>query len=396
MTSENSTMKVIADENIPFVKEAFSEFGDVTTLSGRKITNEILQDASILLVRSITPVNKNLLEGTNIKFIATATIGTDHVDTHYLTENSIGFAFAPASNADSVAEYVIAALLTMAHKKKLNLSNITLGIIGVGNVGSRVYRHASSLGVKCLLNDPPKKRLTQSDFYVSLDQVLEESDIITIHVPLTSSGEDVTYRMVSHEFLERMKPGTILINTSRGKVIDEKSLRAAHAKTGGLVLDVWENEPGINLETLRMTDIGTPHIAGYSYDGKLRGTQMIYNAACAFFFRSPSWNIPNEVATEIVNEIDIANSLQPINDAVFSAYPIMEDDRRLREILNKDKSEQEKYFDELRKKYPRRNEFSHFSVTSSKKQTDILKVLSALGFVTGLGQKTPENPLVKE
>jgi erythronate-4-phosphate dehydrogenase len=237
-----------------------------------------------------------------------------------------------------------------------------------------------------LLNDPPKKRLTQSDFYVSLEQVIEESDIITIHVPLTTSGEDVTYRMVSHEFLEKMKQGTILINTSRGKVIDEKSLRAAHAKLGGLVLDVWENEPGINLETLRMTDICTPHIAGYSYDGKLRGTQMIYDAACAFFFRNPSWSIPNEVITEVVNEIDITTSLQPINDAVFSAYPIMEDDQRLREILNKDKSEQEKYFDELRKKYPRRNEFSHFAIKSTNAQIETSMALSSLGFIKGSEQ----------
>jgi erythronate-4-phosphate dehydrogenase len=378
--SSEMKMKVIADENIPLIKDAFSEFGEVFTASGRKITRELLDDSSILLVRSITNVNQALLEGSSVKFVATATIGTDHVDLNYLRDNNIGFAYAPASNADSVGEYVVAAMLTMAKKKNMKLSDITLGIIGVGNVGSRVYRHASTLGIKCLLNDPPKKRLTQSDIYVSLEQVLDKADIITLHVPLITTGEDTTYRMVSHEFLGKMKQGAILINSSRGKVVDEKGLRAAHSRLGGLVLDVWETEPGISLETVRMADICTPHIAGYSYDGKLRGTQMIYDAACAFFFRSPSWHIPEEITTEIVGEIDCTSSLEPLFDAVISAYPIMEDDKRLRQILEKDKAQQESYFDELRKKYPRRDEFFHFVVKCKKEQSKLAILLSNLGF----------------
>lgn len=380
MLSETTKMKIIADENIPLVKEAFSEFGEVHTVSGRKISRELLHDASIVLVRSITDVNQALLEGTNVKFVGTATIGTDHIDCKYLKENSIGFAYAPASNADSVAEYIVAAMLTMIKKKKMKLSDITLGIIGVGNVGSRVVRHASTLGIKCLLNDPPKKRLTQSDIYVPLQQVLEKSDIITIHVPLITSGEDVTYHMVSHEFLGKMKQGVFLINSSRGKVIDEKSLRAVHSRLGGLVLDVWENEPGINLETLKMADICTPHIAGYSYDGKLRGTQMMYDAACAFFFRSPSWHIPEEMTTQIVGTIDISNSTDPVYDSVNKAYPIMEDDHRMRKIIDKEKYEQEKYFDELRKTYPRRDEFSHYMIKIRNEQSTIAITLSSLGF----------------
>ena len=378
--SSEMKMKVVADENIPLVKEAFSEFGEVVTVSGRKITRELLINASILLVRSITNVNQELLEGTAVKFVATATIGTDHIDCNYLRDNNIGFAYAPASNAESVGEYVIAAMLTMAKKKKIKISDITLGIIGVGNVGSRVYQHASTLGIKCLLTDPPKKRLTQSDIYVPLDHLLDKSDVISIHVPLITSGEDATYRMVSHEFLGKVKQGVILINSSRGKVIDEKSLRAAHSRLGGLVLDVWENEPAINLETVRMADICTPHIAGYSEDGKLRGTQMIYDAACAFFFRNPSWFTPEAITAEIFREIDCTSSLDPLYDSVINAYPIMEDDLRLRQILDKDKVEQEVYFDELRKKYPRRNEFFHFVIKCKKEQSKIAMLLSNLGF----------------
>jgi erythronate-4-phosphate dehydrogenase len=373
--------KVIADENIPLVKDAFAEFGSVTTVGGRNITKEMLADASMLLVRSITNVNRELLEGTPVKFVATATIGTDHIDLNYLRDNNIGFAYAPASNADSVAEYVTAAMLTLAKKRNVRLSDLTLGIIGVGNVGSRVYRLAGTLGMKCLLNDPPKKRLTQSDIYVPLDTLLGNADIITVHVPLNTQGEDLTYRMINHDFFTKAREGVILINTSRGKVVDEKSVRAFRDKLGGLVLDVWEGEPGISTETLKMTDIGTSHIAGYSYDGKLRGTQMIYDAACAFFFRQPSWHIPESITTEIVSTIDISESKNPVYDAVLSAYPVMRDDSALRKIADKGtREEQEKYFDELRKKYPRRDEFSHYTIKCKKEQSAVAILLSNLGF----------------
>ncbi len=382
--STETTHKIIADENIPLVKDAFSEFGEVATVAGREITKEMLADVSMLLVRSITNVNRELLENTPVTFVATATIGTDHVDLNYLRDNNIGFAYAPASNADSVAQYVTAAMLTLAKKRNVKLSDLTLGIIGVGNVGSRVYKSAGLLGIKCLLNDPPKKRLTQSDIYVPLDTVLSSADIITVHVPLITQGEDLTYKMINHDFLTKVKDGVILINTSRGKVVDEKSVRAFRNKLGGLVLDVWEDEPGINIETLKITDIGTSHIAGYSYDGKLRGTQMICDAACAFFFRQPSWHIPDSITTEITGTIDISQSKNPVYDAVLNAYPIMKDDAALRKIAEKEtKEEQEKFFDELRKKYPRRDEFPHYTVKCKKEQSSDALLLSHLGFNIG-------------
>jgi erythronate-4-phosphate dehydrogenase len=187
--------------------------------------------------------------------------------------------------------------------------------------------------------------------------------------------------MINHDFFTKAREGVILINTSRGKVVDEKSVRAFRDKLGGLVLDVWEGEPGISTETLKMTDIGTSHIAGYSYDGKLRGTQMIYDAACAFFFRQPSWHIPESITTEIVSTIDISESKNPVYDAVLSAYPVMRDDSALRKIADKGtREEQEKYFDELRKKYPRRDEFSHYTIKCKKEQSAVAILLSNLGF----------------
>lgn len=373
-------MKIIADENISFVKEAFSGFGEVITVPGRSITREMLKDASILLVRSVTPVNRALLEGTSIKFVASATIGVDHIDTEFLQEQSIGFAYAPGSNAASVAEYVTSAILYMAYRTKRSLQEMTLGIIGVGNIGSKVYHHAETLGIRCLLNDPPKKRLTGSEIYVSINKIIEESDILTFHVPLIASGEDNTYHMVNHDLIARMKRDVILINTSRGKVIDEKSIRAERARFGGLVFDVWESEPSINTEIFKIVDIGTPHIAGYSFEGKIRGTQMIYDAACAFFFLKPEWHISENYFTEIVKEIDVSTSTQPVADVVHNAYAIEEDHRTLNAILKIEKSEQGKFFDGLRKNYPRRREFTHFLVKCAANQKREARIISELGF----------------
>ncbi|MFW6221718.1 MAG: NAD(P)-dependent oxidoreductase, partial [Fibrobacterota bacterium] len=189
-------MVVIADSSIPFVEEAFADFGEVRTMPGRDITSQQLKEATILLVRSITTVDKNLLEGTGVKFVATATIGTDHIDTAYLAENNIGFAYAPGSNAESVAEYITAALFELTQARGRKLNELALGIVGCGNIGSRVFRHAQALGMHCLLNDPPKKRISGSISYLPLEKVLRESDIVSLHVPLNMHGSDATYHMV--------------------------------------------------------------------------------------------------------------------------------------------------------------------------------------------------------
>jgi erythronate-4-phosphate dehydrogenase len=344
------------------------------------ISRELLTDANILLVRSITPVNRELLEDTPVKFVASATIGVDHIDTEYLKEKSIGFAYAPGSNAESVAEYVISALFLLSSRMNRPLQQMTLGIVGVGNIGSKVYRCAEALGMRCLLNDPPKKKLTESDIYISLNQIVEESDILTFHVPLITSGEYNTYHLVNHDLIAKMKKDVILINTSRGRVFDEKSIRAERARIGGLVLDVWENEPSINTEIFKITDIGTPHIAGYSVDGKIRGTKMIYDAACAFFFSKPKWQIPDNYLSEVIKQIDVCSSAQPVADAVLNAYEIEQDHKSLSEIVNTEKSEQGKFFDNLRKNYPQRREFSHFLIKCSPSQKREAKIISELGF----------------
>lgn len=371
-------MRVVADTNIPFVKEAFREFGSVITVPGREITRKIVKNASILLVRSVTKVDRDLIEGTGVKFVGTATIGFDHIDTEYLSENGVGFASAPGSNAESVAEYVICAIADLAKRKRLNLAEMKLGIVGVGNVGSRVLRLARVLGISCLLNDPPKQRATGSGSLLPIDKVLSESDIVTLHVPLSKNGQDPTFRMVDEYFLGGMKKKAILINTSRGGVVNEKHLSIKRVSLGGVVLDVWENEPAINPETISIADIATPHIAGYSYDGKVRGAGMIYDAACSFFFREKKWDLRRVIESEQGGTIDLTKSKDPLYDALIGAYPIMDDDASTRSIRRLDDGERGKAFDELRKNYRKRLEIPHFKVVCGDPEYETL--LSRLGF----------------
>ncbi len=261
-------MKIIADENIPFVAECFSSIGEVEVVPGREITPGVVADADVLLVRSITPVSADLLAPSKVRFVGTATIGFDHIDIEYLSQNKIGFASAPGSNANSAAEYVIAAMLNIGKRHSIDLEGKSIGIIGVGNVGGRVAKKASALGMKLLLNDPPLHRQTGAPKYLSIEKLFD-CDFVTLHTPLTFEGEDKTFHLADDKFFKSLKKGCIFINASRGGVVDSSALKAAieESRLNATVLDVWENEPDIDVELLEMVDIGTPHIAGYSLDG---------------------------------------------------------------------------------------------------------------------------------
>jgi len=370
-------MKLVADKQIYKVGEAFADMGTVTAVSAGMISRELLSDADILLVRSVTQVNAALLEGTSVKFVASASIGVDHVDTDFLRDNRIGFAHAPGSSADSVAEYVAAALIEICAKTGRALNKTTLGIIGVGNVGSRVCALAGALGMECLLNDPPKKALTGSEVYRPLEEVLERSDIVTLHVPLIESGDGPTYHLVNGDFVSKMKKKAALINTSRGRVIDEQSFKTARSRLGMVVLDVFEKEPAISMDTLKLADIATPHIAGYSLDGKLRGTDMIYRSAAAFFFKEAQWTADSADLNNQKRDIDLRGSDDPIRDGIRGAYPIMVDDERLRRIYSVPQDGLVKFFEGLRADYPKRLEFPHFKMTLSASQD--VSVAEALG-----------------
>lgn len=379
--NENKRLNIVADENIPYVKEAFVEFGDVKTYAGRSLDKQDLKEADILLVRSVTKVNKELLSNSSVKFVGTATIGIDHIDTDYLREAGIGFASASGCNASSVAEYVISSILTLKKDGKIKEDAI-LGIIGAGNVGSELFKRAEGMGIKTILNDPPKKRLTGSDIYRPLSELLEKADIISIHVPLNISGEDSTYHLVNEHFLQSLKKGVTLINSSRGDVIDETALlksRQSGSVPSNLVLDVWHKEPNINIELMKNCDIATPHIAGYSWDGKVHGTEMVHDAAAAFFFRESKWHGKDLINSQAIKSIEVTKGKALFN-AVSSVYDIMEDDKSLRDTCELDSSKRVEAFDLLRKNYRKRMEFPHFSINAGSIDNKEQKELEALGF----------------
>lgn len=380
------TVKIVADENIPYIREAFNSVGKVELVGGRAITNALLKEADILLVRSITRVDKDLLDGTRIKMVATATIGTDHIDEEYLHRAGITFAGAAGSNSNSVAEYITAALLTLAGRKGFTLAGKTIGVIGVGNVGSKVAYKCRQLGLNVLKNDPPLRELTGSKEYCDLPELITASDVVTLHVPLKVKDRWPTFHMVNDLFLNKMKPGAFLFNSSRGAVVDGGILKGVLKSRGiaGCVLDVWENEPDIDGELLEMVDLGTPHIAGYSFDGKVNGTEMIYQAACRFLGIPANWDprvIMPAPPVRMISEEPGAEGPEILRKIVKRVYDIEADDARLREILAMPAEKQPKHFDLLRKNYPVRREFFNTRIEFKGLKDDGLKqILTGLGF----------------
>jgi erythronate-4-phosphate dehydrogenase len=342
---------ITLDENIPYAAQAFSTLGQTQLLAGRGMSNADLQDTDILVVRSVTKVNAQLLAGTPVRFVASATIGFDHVDLDYLREQGIGFARAPGCNAVSAAEYVLTALCHWSLLRNKPLQECSIGIIGHGNVGSRVRRLCESMGMRCVVNDPPLQ--AQDGTGLSPLEAALACDIVTLHVPFTRTGEHPTYRLLDARQLARLRPGTLLLNTARGGVVEERALLArlqAHADLD-VVLDTWENEPDINREMLQHTLLGTPHIAGYSLDGKIRGTEMVYQACCQFLHAPATWRSPLDPPTPLPSSQDKRRD-------VLKAYDICADDARLKALLVDKSLESSTYFDQLRKHYPVRREFS--------------------------------------
>lgn len=380
-------IKIIADENIAYAREAFSLLGDVTLLHGRKITPDTLKDADVLIVRSITMVNENLLAGSRIKFVGTATIGKDHVDVEYLDRNNIAFADAAGCNANAVKEYVFTALTEVLVKRNLQFKDLSAGIIGVGNVGSKVAKCAGALGMRTILNDPPLKRKTGNEIFRELDEALK-ADIVTLHVPLNKEGIDRTYHLLDADNLNRLKEDTILINSSRGSVVDRNALKKAiDEKNLTVILDVWENEPDIDPVLLQKVFIGTPHIAGYSFEGKINGTMMMYSALCRFLKRKEIFSPPKPEINNSILEINDPHSIEESLQKIFRRiYDIGKDDFNLRRILNDKQDETGRYFDQLRKDYHLRYEFANYTIVVPEDQEELIKILTALGFIVRINR----------
>jgi erythronate-4-phosphate dehydrogenase len=379
------TVKIIVDENIPFGREAFGRLGDVVTMHGRKMDAAAVRDADVLIIRSITKVNRELLEGSRVRFVGTCTIGTDHVDEAYLRERGIAFASAPGCNANSVAEYVVCSLLVLAKRGGYQLEGKSIGVVGVGNVGSKVVAKCEALGMRVLQNDPPLARLFPCEKRFLPLEALMDADFITLHVPLTKTGEDKTWHMADAAFLKRMKAGAVLLNTCRGAVLGNKIVTNHQSPiTNHLVLDVWEGEPAIDVSLFDRVALGTPHIAGYSYDGKVNGTTMVYQAACKAVGCKPDWNAtplmpPSPHARLALDAADCADE-DALREAALTVYDIEADDRRLRAIADLPTAERAAYFDRLRKEYPQRREFQNSTITLRGGSVTLARKLAGIGF----------------
>ena len=377
-------MKIIADANIPLLAEAIGPLGEVVALPAERITADAVRDADALLVRSVTKVGETLLAGSRVRFVATATIGFDHIDQAYLAARGIGFAYAPGSNARSVAEYVLAAIFTLAEKHGFRVADKVLGIVGCGNVGGRLARLAEGIGMRVLRNDPPLARETGDPRYVSIE-ALAETDIVTFHVPLARSGPDATYHMISDQRLATMKRGVTILNSSRGSVADSAALKKAvdAGRIGSLVLDVWEGEPNMDLDLLDRVHLATPHIAGYSYDGKINGTRMVLEALCRHFGLAREWDPAPLMPPPAVPRVRLPTGLsvqQALRRTIKAAYDIEADDARLREIAGRPPQERGKYFSTLRKKYPVRREFPSMTVELAAPDAAVEAAIKALDF----------------
>ncbi len=363
-------MKIVIDENISFAEDAFSQFGNIELLPGRSIDNNILTDADILIIRSVTNVTEELLQNTNVEFVGTATIGTDHVDTEYLDKAGIKFSSAAGCNSDAVAEYVLTALSKVTHDKKLRFRDLTIGIVGVGNIGGRLAKYCSYLGMKVLKNDPPLKRKTGDSEYLKLDELMN-ADIISLHVPL-NQDEDRTFHLFDGKQLDKIKDGAVIFNTSRGPVIDNNELlNTIDRKDLTVVLDVWENEPLINTNLLKKCFIASPHIAGYSLEGKVNGTLMIYHSLCEFLKQEKKWkpSLP-PVSGSIFKLNNDSMSLEQIFYSISSTiYQIENEKKHMLKMLDIDTFKRKLYFDSMRKNYDLRREFNNYTLQVNNKDT---------------------------
>ncbi len=374
-------IKIVADNKIPFLKGVLEPYASVNYLDGRQIDRLAVENCDALLIRTRTICNSSLLRDSAVKFIATATIGFDHIDTGYCYSRSIRWVNAPGCNAGSVQQYIASVLANLVLKHHYSLAGKTLGIIGVGHVGKKVEALARLLGMKVLLNDPPRARKEGRAGFVPIHRLLVESDIVTLHVPLNRSGEDMTLHLINQATLGLMKPGSWLINTSRGEVADGDSLNSAltAGRLEGTVLDVWENEPSIDLKLLEQVTLATPHIAGYSTDGKLNGTvQVVRKLGNHFNLPIASWEPPGiaEPSDSIITFDCRDHTLEKIACmAMLHTYDVNDDDLRFRSNPGE--------FEKQRGDYPVRREFPAYKIKLLNCPDAAREIFETLGFSGG-------------
>lgn len=371
-------MKIVIDDKIPYIQGAFETVAEVVYLPGSKTTPEIVKDAHAIVTRTRTICNQQLLENSSVKMIATATIGYDHIDTEYCEKAGIHWTNAPGCNSKSVEQYIASVLMVWAKTRGVHLSDLCIGVIGVGNVGSKVAYISKLLGMRVLKNDPPRQRNEGSSEFVELAEIQQKADIITLHVPLQMTGEDATFHFTDTSFFHKLERQPLLINSCRGEVTDTNAVKSAlqNRHISAYVADCWENEPTIDSELLEMTFLATPHIAGYSKDGKAIGTQMSVKAISDFFklglnnWKPSGVELPDCPVIKI-DGTDLSHA-EIISRAILHTYNIRNDDSNFRK--------QPSDFEQLRGDYPVRREFSAYSIEPTNIPAETLHTLKLLGF----------------
>ena len=372
-------MHIVADENIPLLDEFFAAFGSIRRLPGRAITAADVRDADLLLVRSVTQVNRALLEGSRVRFVGTCTIGTDHLDLDYFAAAGIAWSSAPGCNARGVVDYVLGSVLTLAEREGVDPAARVYGVVGAGQVGGRLVNLLRGLGWQVRVCDPPRQAAEGGDF-VSLEQIIGECDVISLHTPLDAS----TRHLFDAARLAALRPGTWLINASRGAVVDNAALRSLLPQRPDLkaVLDVWEGEPQADVELAALCQLATPHIAGYSLDGKLRGTAQIYQACCRALGVAEQVSLADLLPAPWLSELSIDGSADPawaLASICRAVYDPRRDDADFRRSLVGDADTRRAGFDRLRKHYPMRREIDGLRVRIQGDSAPLAALVRALG-----------------
>jgi erythronate-4-phosphate dehydrogenase len=366
-------MKIIADKNIPYLKGIAEHFGTVTYLDGSAFIKDTIKEADTLIVRTVTRFDERILKNTRVKLICSATIGYDHIDTAYCDAHGIIWKNAPGCNSGSVMQYVVSSLITIARKKGFDLKDKTIGIVGVGNVGKKVAKACEIFGMKVLLNDPPRQEQEKNSNFVSLQMIMDEADIITFHTPLVKEGQYKTYHLADKEFFSLLEKKPVIINSARGGIIDTSAIKDAIKgnKIAGAVIDCWENEPRIDLEYLNLADIATPHIAGYSADGKANATRMsLESVADLYGLDKQPVSLVKEPApvSPVLDMNRYPKSKNRIYGAILDTYNPLNDFASLKASPDT--------FKGLRNEYPLRREyFAYTVINTSEDERDILRDL---------------------
>jgi len=377
-------MLIVADENIPLLDAFFAGFGEIRRVPGRSIDRATVEHADVLLVRSVTNVNRALLEGSKVRFVGTCTIGTDHLDLDYFNEAGITWSSAPGCNARGVVDYVLGSLMTLAEIEGVDLTQRTYGVVGAGEVGGRLIKVLKGLGWNVKVCDPPRQ--IEGGDYVSLEQIIQQCDVISLHTPLTRSGDDATWHLFDQQRLRQLKQGAWLINAARGPVVDNAALREVLLEREDLqaVLDVWEKEPEVDVALAELCVLATPHIAGYSLDGKQRGTAQIYQAYCAFIGQPADIQLSDLLPAAWLSEVSLHGGSDPAWALAMlcrGVYDPRRDDADFRRSLVGNVAEQRAAFDVLRKQYPVRREIEGLKVRIEGDSPALRQIVEALGAV---------------